>query len=271
MPPKQSARAASSSAAAATVSAPSPMVAPPMWVTYSVTAWKKFRNEFRDYQAKGGQRPIRVLLSATVSNMLEIQFEAFEKQPLDLSVVTDAQFITSINEAMAPADKGKALEQLQKLRMEECSHDSFMTFVSEFSLEVKNFPAELKPEPEMLVKCFISKLQPTKLRNAVARQGFKDFKKALLFTVNQEDKLNSHDLMVSSPQEGKRAKNQGQKIATSGASNSDFSGKRDPLDRISSSSGKKHKCFNCNEKGHIAKDCTKPMRIRTHVPDVKLG
>lgn len=193
--------------------------------------------------------------------------EALELPDLDLSTATDQEFIDVVNKIMAPADKGGAMTALKRLKMTDVSANAFNRFSAKFAHEVKNFPADLKPDEEQIIKCFVNKLQPAKLRARVVEQGCKTFYDVLIFSIRESRTFSKYGLWNESsekkntqPKPGRNARAQ-----RSSYPQSQHSASSDPAQGASTI-----KCVVCNGLGHRARDCPKSRQNRSKPHEVKL-
>ena len=235
---------------------------------YTKGSWKVFRQEFLDYQARGGTKNIRTLLSAAVVEMLDIQGERRQKV-LDLSAVTDEDFIETVNDFLSPVSRGSAAKSLNEIKQKGCSHEDFLAYITKFNIEVRNLPDELKPDPEKVVKIFVSKLLPNDLRTMVRDEDCKDLRTAIGIAMDKAETLDDMGYMVA-PSDGKgTSKPHDQKQSKSGFAKSDSGKKTGPSRHKSARKLSKAQCYNCWEFGHLAPDCSNPKRPKPEVAHVK--
>ena len=251
-------------------SAPSP----PLWEEFSAQDWDKFRNDFRNYQQKGGRKPANSLLSPWVLESLHDTLQILKGITIDLSNADDDTFFENVNKALAPEDKGQALRQLKTINMEEVSLTGFMRFTSRFKWEVKNIPLETKPTDELLVKTFISKLKPNQLKRDTSEIGARTFSEAYEFALKKAIALNNVGMMTT--QSGKEtnshesASKSSQKQSAPRATKSENKPKQNSNFKSSKKgTGRTTQvtCFICDKVGHYARECPASDKASTKVPD----
>lgn len=71
-----------------------------------------------------------------------------------------------------------------------------MRFNARCKWEVSNIPIDLKPVEELLVKTFISKLKPPKLRTRTHQQGCQTFQEAYQYALKTAAALDNVGLMI---------------------------------------------------------------------------
>ena len=269
MPANQSSSTAESVAGQASSASDTPSTSlnasapsPPLWEEFSAQDWDKFRNDFRNYQQKGGRKPANSLLSPWVLESLHDTLQILKGITIDLSNADDDTFFENVNKALAPEDKGQALRQLKTINMEEVSLTGFMRFTSRFKWEVKNIPLETKPTDELLVKTFISKLKPNQLKRDTSEIGARTFSEAYEFALKKAIALNNVGMMTT--QSGKEtnshesASKSSQKQSAPRATKSENKPKQNSNFKSSKKgTGRTTQvtCFICDKVGHYAREC----------------
>ena len=237
----------------------------PYWESMSGYSWTKFQQAFLGYKARGGDKPMRELISPGVQRLLKVRCKA-----LDWAEGDDDAFSAAIGKLYAPKSQLEALAKFRAISMGDGKFtvDAAAAFCMEFSEMVERCEGVMPPE-EMLVKEFLSKLRPAKFRDLVRMQGPKTMEECLDAALEQAEYLFSMLSQAEKPVKTAKLDARGGAAGPSESrtSNNSKSGssatmtgeaRGDKNGNGAKAKGKKAgivRCYGCGEHGHIKPNC----------------
>lgn len=152
----------------------------------SSESWTRFVADHEAYQARGGVKELKALVSPSVMTMLAVRVPA-------LKDLTSPNFLTRVSALFAPTSKLESYDRFQRLRMlfrggSQLTVDNVYLFIQAFDRE-ELLCASVLPEDKRLRKLFIKGLKPERLGHRVEFRDPKTLAEAKVFAVEETEAL----------------------------------------------------------------------------------
>ena len=131
-------------------------------------SWEEFAMHVQMHMQRGGQIPVRNLISSKVLVLLKLRLKA---KKIDWSTVDSDQLVAYIAELCAPATKYEAKQKLRKVPfptyLPGALSDAMSEYAADFASSVDSLPTAARLPVAVVVDMFISKLRPPGLKQSV--------------------------------------------------------------------------------------------------------
>eukprot|EP00762_Andalucia_godoyi_P003229 ANDGO_01040.mRNA.1 Retrovirus-related Pol polyprotein from transposon 17.6 len=224
---------------------------PPFLERLSSAAWYKFLFEYEAYQARGGIRPIKNLMSTAVLRLISIRLT-------DVNDLEGSDLCDKISALFAPKTALESYDRFKKVSMtsKTVSVDAVLNFILSFEKEELLCEASL-PSDKQLRKLFIGNLKPSRLSERVLFREPESLEESKRFAIEEAENLAhwTKELDVANAPEERNAP----KVF----SKKPFAGKQDenPVAAVPPIFSKPPVCHECGETGHIRPNCPKRQNM----------
>jgi hypothetical protein len=257
----------------------------PLWTKFSASAWYEFEEDFANYKSVGGSLSLDRCVSVSCKRACAINF-GFDRWKRDARKMKtrstdkeskakpseaqkdkddeedeedddddaprsstedsthDDEVIDLLRKKFAPQHSFLAQERFEMLRMQAPTMEALMAFNVAFAT-VEAQCASVLPPAKTLAKIYTRALQPQRLRERLASQDLPKWSSVRQEAMKLMSDLNIFTLFMS-PRHSEQQIQSNRQFREDG---------RETKDKA-----KKVICFNCNEEGHISRNCVKPKK-----------
>ena len=118
-------------------------------------AWVAFKQAYRLYTVRGGDAPMRSLLSDAVMVHLDLICDK-----MDINSIKNEKLAEALEKELQPATKAEALSLFKEIKYpkEGVSKSSLVKYIAEFRCMESQLSDAVKPHDSCIVKAFLSQL-----------------------------------------------------------------------------------------------------------------
>lgn len=230
----------------------------PYLSSLTAQACSKFRESAEAYVARGGEIPLRQLVSSVLKSIISLKVA-----DLDWKGIENDEFLAVLAKIHAPKSKLDAMARFKSISMkgpksQPIDPEAVLSYAVSFMDLNAQLEESCRPDEKYLVKMFINQLKPWELREAVSMESPKSVDEAVSATIDQSETLFSQQSLSDLSKD----KNPSDKDSHGGSKPSGGGGVRthkikgEPKGAPPSQSPDKHiKCYGCGEEGHIKPKC----------------
>jgi hypothetical protein len=224
-------------------------------------SWKVFLKRYKEYKMRCPTRMIKPICELIGMDVLEAVELLSEVEVEDLKKMDEDKLVDMIFRLFRTMSLEEASSRMRNLKMraDDLQLSTLLAFKADWDFELQCLGGML-PE-KTLKRLFIKGLQPYGLRNAVEMLSPDSVKEAFQLAAGQLDFQRAIALQKKADEDWRAQKKQGakQRSTQDQKPQIDADGQeRKPQGGVRAR--KPLRCFNCDQEGHKAMECTKPKK-----------
>eukprot|EP00762_Andalucia_godoyi_P006147 ANDGO_01708.mRNA.1 Retrovirus-related Pol polyprotein from transposon 412 len=223
-------------------------------------SWGKFTSDFETYTARGGDRKVRVLISAASLKIIELL-------GVDMSTKSDEEFITAVSSNFAPVSVLESLDRFQRISMTNkvFTKDALLNFIISYEKEEVACAKHL-PDDKKLRKLFVASLKPSRLSQRVDVREPKDLREAKRFALQEADILTQMMSEVALTNGVSNASKEMSPVETKTSYKPRMDVTMIQPRQVADSAGASIVCHGCGKAGHVRSACPNKQSHSTGKP-----